>query len=124
MSDQFVFFWGGPFSQWFKSKFEIGGVTYNCAEQYMMAEKAKMFGDYGALAKIMAINDPKKQKEFGRLVKGFSEFKWFNECIQIVLAGNMAKFSQNEGLLAELEKTIGTLLVEASPYDTIWGIGI
>ena len=46
MSEEvFTLFWHGIFSQWFKSPFAINGIVYNCCEQYMMAQKAKMFND-------------------------------------------------------------------------------
>ena len=61
MSEQFTFFWSGPFSQWFRSSFVVDGVKYNCAEQYMMAEKA-----------IMKSKNPSEQKSWGRKVRNFN----------------------------------------------------
>ncbi len=123
MSD-FVFFWGGPYSQWFKAEFKIGDVTYNTCEQWMMAEKARLFGDTETLAKILKIKDPKAQKALGRQVKGFVKEVWDANAKMIVYRGNYAKFTQNAELLPDLLSHTGKVFVEASPYDNIWGIGL
>lgn len=118
----FTFFWHGPFSQWHKCRFVVSGVVYNCAEQYMMAGKARLFTDFNALEKIMKASDPSVQKQVGRNVRGFDETKWNKVAKEIVYNGNHAKFTQNATLLKQLLQTVGTM-VEASPYDKIWGIG-
>lgn len=96
-----------------------------------MAEKARLFGDEDTLDEIMDAEDPATQKKLGRLVADFDEDTWQEEedngyprCWNIVWRGNMAKFSQNPHLLADLIATGDTLLVEASPYDLIWGVGL
>ena len=79
MSEKFTLFYGGYFSQWYRSspdQFVIDGVTYNCAEQFMMAEKARLFGDKESLERIMRENHPKDQKAIGRQVKDFNVEKW------------------------------------------------
>ena len=123
-TDKYVFFWGGPFSQWFMSAMKIDGCTYNCCEQYMMAQKALMFDDQSALRKIMASNRPVKQKEFGRAVVGFVKETWEKEARDIVYEANVAKFSQNPTIKSVLLGTGDRIIVEASPKDTIWGIGL
>jgi ribA/ribD-fused uncharacterized protein len=90
----------------------------------MMAAKARMFNDDESLAKIMAATLPSDQKKLGRKVKGFEVDKWNAAAKDIVYAGNRAKFTQNPDMLADLLATAGTTLVEASPYDKIWGIGM
>ena len=130
--EEFTFFWNGPFSQWHACDFEVDGIEYNCAEQYMMAEKARLFGDEDTLERIMESGSPRTQKALGRVVDGFSKEVWEDDdtengrpfCWNVVHAGNMAKFSQNEYLLDALLATGTTTLVEASPYDRIWGIGL
>jgi hypothetical protein len=112
-------------SQWFPSIFEVDGTTYDCAEQYMMAEKARIFGDEEIRKKIMNTkNDPHKCKHLGRKVKGFDKYKWSQVARDVVFKGNYAKFSQNHELKEYLLSTDNQLLVEASPYDKIWGIGL
>ena len=123
--EKFTLFFRGPFSQWHRDSdhwFEVAGVTYNCAEQYMMAEKARLFGDEGAEKQIMSAGHPRDQKAIGKLVKPFDEDRWNLAARDIVYKGNYAKFTQHADLKDELLETAGTTLVEASPYDHIWGI--
>ena len=124
MTEQFTFFWGGSFSQWHKSDFTVDGKKYVTAEQYMMEQKALLFDDQDIADEIMKTNNPKKQKTLGRKVANFDPEKWNEEAKAIVYKGNYAKFTQSESLLTELLDSYGTTLVEASPYDKIWGIGL
>lgn len=119
----FVLFWGGPFSQWYPQEIEIDGVKYNCCEQYMMAEKARMFGDTEILEYIMKAKDPRDQKKGGRLVKNFNPQMWDLLSRDVVFRANLAKFSDPE-LKKILLGTANEEIVEASPYDKIWGIGL
>ena len=129
--EEFTLFWHGPLSQWEESFFTLDGVEYNCTEQYMMAAKARLFEDEQTLNMIMESDSPKTQKKLGRLVDGFTDDIWqedqdngYSRAWNIVWSGNMAKFSQNPWLLANLRYTEGSTLVEASPHDRIWGIGM
>lgn len=122
--EEFAFFWGGTMSQWAKSKFIIDGVQFNTCEQYMMYKKALMFGDYEMAKAIMETKNPREQKAFGRKVKGFDKDTWETYCKDIVYDANVAKFSQNPKMKEELMFTAGKTLVEASPHDKIWGIGL
>ncbi len=124
MTERFTFFWSGPFSQWHLSPFTLDGQYYNTAEQYMMAGKARLFGDDERLAQILKARKPDEQKRFGRLVRGFDEGRWLSEARSIVYRGNRAKFTTHRDLLQLLFDTEGTSLAEASPVDTLWGIGL
>lgn len=132
--DDFVFFGGHAdrrggdvgrqcLSQWYPSPFVVGNVCYNCAEQYMMAEKAYVFGDEKAWYEIMASYDPMTIKKLGRRVRNFNAYVWNANCYDIVKAANLAKFAQNPKLKDFLLATGDKIIVEASPNDTIWGIG-
>lgn len=131
---EYVFFWGhhsktgqvtkACFSQWYPCTFEVDGITYNCAEQYMMAEKARVFSDEEVFSKILATSNPKDIKALGREVKNFDAKKWSAVSKDIVVKGNLHKFAQNMDLFQFLHDTGDKVLVEASPYDTIWGIGM
>jgi ribA/ribD-fused uncharacterized protein len=90
----------------------------------MMAKKALLFNDVETYNKIMAADDPKIQKSLGRIVNGFVKEEWEAVCRDIVYEGNYAKFTQNAVMKSELLRTGDRELVEASPYDTIWGIGM
>lgn len=122
--EQFAFFWGGSFSQWAKSIFVIDGVTFTHCEQYMMYKKALMFHDYEIAQKVMEADHPREQKALGRQVKNFDKKLWETYCREIVYDGNMAKFTQNPTMLEELMFTGDKVIVEASPQDSIWGIGL
>ena len=122
--EEFVFFWGGSFSQWCPSTFVIDGVEFNCCEQYMMYKKALMFHDYKIASDIMKTTSPKKQKSLGRKVSNFDKNIWEKYCRKIVYDANMAKFTQNPDMFDELMSTDDKEFCEASPYDKIWGVGL
>jgi ribA/ribD-fused uncharacterized protein len=123
---EFTFFFteASPFSQWYRCTFVVDGQTFNCAEQFMMHGKAKLFADDEIAQKILAADHPKQHKALGRKVKNFDDAIWKAQRLAIVKAGSAAKFAQNAELRALLMATRGTTLVEASPYDRIWGIGL
>ena len=119
-----VLFSSGWPSQWHPSPFTIDKVRYSCTEQYMMSEKADFFGDSRMLTAIRKERSPREQKALGRRVTNFDEKKWRGVCKDIVYRGNLAKFSQNDDLKKKLLATGKKLIVEASPNDRIWGIGL
>jgi ribA/ribD-fused uncharacterized protein len=123
-TSQFVFFWGGWPSQWFKCRFRIDVLEYDCCEQFMMAEKARVFADWQAEAAILAATNPRKQKALGRQVRNFDAATWNAVCRGIVYRANLAKFEQNGELYDLLMATGERTIVEASPEDRIWGIGL
>lgn len=125
--EKFTFFWDGPFSQWYSSPFkspEHPGITFNCAEQYMMYSKALIMEDNETAASILLTNSPREQKALGRKIKNFDATKWDAVKENIVTFGSFLKYTQNKDLQKHLFDTEGTVLVEASPYDKIWGIGL
>ena len=126
MKEKFTFFWKteSPFSQWYPAEFIIEGVRFNCAEQYMMYRKALLFGDEEMTSKILNSSSPRTQKAHGRKIRHFVESVWEKHSHEIVYTGNHAKFTQNPSLKAALFATAGTTLVEASPHDRIWGVGL
>ncbi len=122
--EKFTFFWAGTFSQWATSPFKIDGVAFNTCEQYMMYKKALLFHDYTQAERIMGTSNPRSQKQLGREVNGFQKDRWERYCKGYFFDANYAKFTQNPKMLQELLETEGTSLVEASPKDNIWGIGL
>src|ERR1043166_189724 len=125
-TQRFTFFFRpeAPFSQWHPAQFELGGRIFGCAEQYMMYGKAILFGDPEAAAAILAAASPKQHKALGRQVRGFDDAIWKQNREQIVFDGSRGKFTQNPARRQALLDTAGTELVEASPFDRIWGIGL
>ncbi|GAA3641417.1 NADAR family protein [Kineosporia mesophila] len=132
---KFIFFWGhrperdgrvgqGCFSQWWPSPFTVDGVTYGTAEHWMMAGKARLFGDEPVLAKILAAPSPAQAKQLGRQVRGFDQDRWLEHRYQLVAEGNLAKFGQYPKYAEVLRASGSRVLVEASPVDRIWGIGL
>ena len=129
-----IYFWGHTpnpkrmtaacLSQWYECCFEVEGVRYHTAEQFMMAGKARLFQDEEVLLKIMEASTPNAYKKLGRLIQGFVQGTWDAHKYEIVVAGNKAKFSQNPELKEYLLSTGDAILAEASPYDRIWGIGL
>lgn len=132
---KFLFFWGHQphpsgevtsscFSQWWVAPFTVDGHTYPTAEHWMMAEKARLFEDADMLTQILGAHSPAQAKKFGRQVRNFDQMVWESKRSEIVVAGNLHKFNQHPDLKNFLINTKNRILVEASPRDTIWGIGL
>jgi hypothetical protein len=111
-------------SQWFPAPFVVEGALYPTAEHYMMAGKAALFGDEAARERILAAAQPGAAKKLGRTIQNFDEETWAQHRFEIVVQGNYHKFGQNPRLRDFLLATAGRVLVEASPLDRIWGIGL
>ena len=132
---KFIYFWGNTpksdgivdkscFSQWFEAPFIVAGITYKTSEHWMMAHKALLFGDKDLFERIILSDKPGAAKELGRQVTGYSDDVWNANKYNIVKLGNIHKFNQNPLLADYLLKTKESILTEASPADTIWGIGL
>jgi ribA/ribD-fused uncharacterized protein len=132
---KYLYFWGhraqrdgsvgaGCLSQWWPVEFTVDGVVFRTAEHYMMWRKARLFGDDGMAERIVAARHPADAKKLGRGVAGFDDAVWVRERFGIVTAASVAKFGQNPDLGAYLRTTGERVLVEASPTDRIWGIGL
>lgn len=132
---KYLCFWGhrprpdgsiGPscLSQWWPSPFTVDGVEYATAEHWMMAGKARLFADAEAERRVLAAAHPAGAKKAGRLVRGFDEAVWERERFRIVVEGSVHKFASDPALRAFLLGTGGRVLVEASPVDRVWGIGL
>lgn len=119
-----IYFWGTYLSNWHKCVFKDDKYTYHTSESYLMTQKALLFGDADSANKIINSSDPKKQKELGRLVKGFNEKVWNQNKFEIMVKGLFLKFNQNKDLKNKLLGTGNKVLVEGSPYDKIWGVGL
>lgn len=134
-SFKFIYFWGNEdkynekvgkfcFSQWFESEFIVNGITYKTSEHWMMAQKARLFNDEITFKKIIACNKPGEAKDLGRQILNFDENIWNDRKFKIVTEGNIHKFGQNKDIGEYLKQTGNRILVEASPIDNIWGVGL
>lgn len=132
---KYLFFWGHQpskdgtitascLSQWWLCKFVVEGIPYKSAEHWMMAEKARLFQDDEFLEKIINCETPGEAKKLGRQVRKFDAEKWNEHRYEVVKQGNVYKFEQNPELKVFLQNTKNRVLVEASPRDRIWGIGM
>ncbi|WP_430391801.1 NADAR family protein [Dyella sp. 20L07] len=132
---KYVFFWGHTgtsagavgkecFSQWYPASFSVDSQVFPTAEHFMMARKAQLFDDQEMYERVLVARTPGEAKHLGREVRGFEERRWSEACFDIVVQGNRAKFEQNATLRDFLLGTRNRVLVEASPVDRIWGIGL
>jgi ribA/ribD-fused uncharacterized protein len=132
---KYLMFWGhqprrdgsigaGCLSQWWPASFTVDGVRFRSAEHYMMWRKATLFGDLDSAARIVAAGHPRDAKELGRRVSGFDEQTWADRRFEIVVEASRAKFGQHPDLRDWLVGTSDRVLVEASPHDRVWGIGL
>ncbi|MFD0204919.1 MULTISPECIES: NADAR family protein [Saccharothrix] len=135
---EYVFFWGPGsrsgasvgsvgeecLSQWWESPFTVDGHTFRTAEHFMMHGKALLFGDEDIARRVLAAATPGEAKSLGRRVRGFAEDTWVANRLDVVVRGNLAKFGAHDGARRFLLGTGDRVLVEASPLDRIWGIGL
>ncbi|MDT7785121.1 MAG: hypothetical protein QOF58_3540 [Pseudonocardiales bacterium] len=132
---KFLFFWGhqperdgsigkGCLSQWWPCSFVVDGRSFASAEHYMMWRKALLFSDDAVAARVLAARTPAEAKALGREVSGFDAALWTSSRLEIVVSGNLAKFGQDPLLRSYLLGTGSRVLVEASPLDRVWGIGL
>jgi ribA/ribD-fused uncharacterized protein len=132
---KYLHFWGhqpesdgtagkGSLSQWFVAPFEVAGERYATAEHWMMAEKARLFRDPDAQRAAIDAPNPALAKAAGRTVRDFDESVWARERFEIVVRGNVHKFAAHQDLQEFLLRTGSRVLVEASPRDRLWGIGM
>lgn len=124
VTDKYVFFWGGVFSNWYPAKFIVDGWSFENSEQYYMFEKATYFDDVEIASLILEEPDPKKAKKLGRAVKGFDDAEWDKVCVDTMMRAIRYKFTQNDDLMAKLLEHGDKTFVEASPYDKKWGVGL
>lgn len=132
---KYIFFWGHTprpneeigkfiFSQWYESPFTVDEIIYPTSEHWMMAKKALLFKDEETFRKILAAEKPPEAKSLGRQVANYDDALWNERKYEIVRQGNIHKFGQNPALKKYLLGTEDRVIVEASPVDAIWGIGM
>lgn len=124
-TDTHCFFWKSKLSQWARHSFtDIDGIRYSCAEQYMMAQKALLFNDSEKYNEVMGTSHPRRMQQLGREVRGYDQKIWDENKERIVYEASKYRLEQCSEFRKLLEKTKGLILVEASPIDRVWGIGL
>ena len=130
---EYLFFWDEPkkdvvdiacLNQWYKASFSSGTIEFITAEHYMMWSKARLFHDYDIADAILETKSPREVQLLGREVKNYDDDKWQAVSFETVVDGNREKFTQNTEIEKFLLATGDKILVEASPIDCIWGIGL
>jgi hypothetical protein len=123
--EYYQFFLSNYLSNWYKSQFkDKDGITYNCMEQYIVYQSAKLFNDNKTAKNVLKTQQPRFQKNYLNEIRGFNKEIWLESIEDILFEGNILKFEQNSRLKKELLKTIENELVEANPNDSIMGIGM
>jgi len=131
----YFFFWGHQpekdgkigkscLSPWWPASFTVDGLTYPSAEHFMMAEKARLFGDSATQEKIIAAASPSTAKQLSREIQGFDQKTWNKAKFEVVVCGNLHKFGQDKQLRTFLLSTAPRVLVGTTAVDSLWGIGL
>lgn len=120
----YIFFYGGAFSNWYPSPMIIDNLPFANSEQAFMWYKAITFDDLETADKVLSATDPRKAKALGRSVSNYSDSVWNKLRYNIMVDILKHKFAQNQDYMVELMATGNKVIVEASPTDTIWGIGL
>jgi ribA/ribD-fused uncharacterized protein len=126
ITDSHIYFWDGPFSQWFyrENLISYKGLKFSSAEKFMMFKKAELFQDLEILEVILELEIPRNIKTIGKVIRNFNDEIWDKHKLDIVTEGNYLKFLQNPDLYSFIEEHKEKIIVEASPVDKIWGIGL
>ena len=117
-TDTAIYFWGGIFSNFYP--LAGGSVT---SEKFFMMSKAILFNDEPSLKKIAMSASPMAAKRLGRKVKNFNPEVWDKMKEPAMMSALMHKFAISPDFQVSLKESGNKLLVEASPDDSIWGIG-
>ena len=116
-------FFEGDFTQDEKSDFEIKDISYMGVDQYLLANRAKLFKDQEMLERIMESKSIRQAKLFGRKIRNFNQDKWDKHKLNMSYVANLCKFQQDENLKFKLLETEDKILVYANVYDSVWGVG-
>lgn len=124
ITDTHAYFWGSIFSNWYPSKFEYNGIEFLNSEAALMYAKAMIFDDLNHSIEILNTenHDPRKVKKLGRKVVGYDDDLWAENRYELMVDILKSKFSQNPDMLDILLSYEDKTIVEASPYDGIWGV--
>lgn len=125
-TDTHVYFWNGIYSNWYPCKIydEFSKLNFENTEQAFMWYKANLFKDDEVKKQIELTGNPKLVKQLGRQIKNYDDVIWNEARFGWMLAVNLMKFSQHQYLRQALIETGTRTMVEASPLDKVWGVGL
>lgn len=129
ITKNYIFFWGGSvLSNWADTPLILPNIniTVPTSEHYFMYLKAIYFNDVETAEEILKSKTPRDAKKLGRKVKNFSEELWRNERENAMLTALKLKFQQSSKFrkIIVAAKKSNLEFAEASPHDSIWGIGM
>lgn len=99
-------------------------IVFPTSEHVFMWLKAYHFGDKDVMEQIASVKHPAEAKKLGRLIKDYDDNKWKTLREGAMYTAVLLKFQQNHELWEQLKATGNRILVEASPTDKIWGVGL
>lgn len=125
-TDTHVYFYTNEFSNWHRCSVidTRRDIEHPTTEHAFMFLKAEFFRDNDAMKGIILADHPREAKEIGRKVKGYNEEEWNAVRYGYMVLANLWKFGQNPSYLDLLKATDNRILVEASHYDKVWGVGL
>jgi ribA/ribD-fused uncharacterized protein len=118
-----IYFWGSIFSNFHPIDFIHQNNKFANSEQAFMWRKAIFFKDFEIALKILNTTNPQEAKSLGRKVKYYDDIKWNQIREQIMYEVNIDKY-KDEKLQGILLSTKNLIIVESSPVDKIWGVGL
>ena len=125
ITNNLILFRSGILSNWADTRYHAEGKDWCCSEQQYMWYKAIHFHDVETAAKIMETTNPKEIKRLGRMVRNYNDAEWQLHRAKYMYRAVKAKFTGNKHAQKFLLKQpAGHMFAEASPFDTIWGIGL
>ena len=127
VTDTHIYFWGSFLSNWVPKGLSIpyDGYQFSTSEQLFMYLKAKFFKDEEMARRIVDYGyEPRDAKDLGRQVRNYKEEEWSKVRRDMMYKAILAKFKNNPSLKNQLLSTGNKILVEGTPFDSIWGVKI
>lgn len=121
ITDTHIYFWGSHFSNFFPIEFNYKGYTFPTTEHAFMWEKARFFNDSEIAELILKAEHPNGAKALGRKIKNYDNNQWNEVRFDVMYKVNRSKWQTLKDILI---KTGNKIIVEASPMDKIWGVGL
>ena len=112
-----------PLSNHCPAPIKINDKEYNCTEQMFLSEKCYAYGHQRSGDLIRTMTDPAMMVQEAKVCQGYND-NWDKDMYDIMLTAQLAKYTQNQIHRDFLIATGDRRLVEGSPYDSVWGVGV